>query len=174
MAAARTRTMMRKGNERFIFLRMHRYARYLATIAAFRRRWYSQRFRPLYRWNRVRTKARIPATMPLAQGLQNFFRRDWNLIDPNTDSIVHGICDCRWNRQQRALPNFFRTEWPIGIRIFNQKSLNVAHLQRGRTLIFQHRRELVHDIAITAIRHLFHQYLAQTHVHAAFDLSHHE
>src|SRR5437660_11922232 len=130
--------MMTKGSERFIFLRMYSCARYLATVAAFRRRWNSQRFRPLYRWNRVRTKSRIPPRLLLAQGLQYVFRRDWNFIDPNTDSIVDRICDCRWNRQQRALPNFFRTEWPIGIRIFNQKSLNVAHLQRGRTLIFQH------------------------------------
>src|SRR5437660_8795747 len=32
----------------------------------------------------------------------------------------------------------------------------------------------MHDVAIRPIRHLFHQDFAETHVHAAFDLAHHQ
>src|SRR6185437_3367809 len=121
-----------------------------------------------------RAKSRFASSLFFAQRFQNFLRRDRDFIYAHTNRIVNGVSDGGRHGQQWTLPNLFRAEWSVWIGIFYQVSLDVAHFHRGGTLVFEHRRKLVHGVAIRAIRHLLHQDLAETHVDAAFYLSHHQ
>src|SRR5712692_1287954 len=153
---------------------MHGHARHLFPIAAFGRSEHTQRFGPFDRWNRSWTVTRIAPLGFLAQRFQNFLRCDRNFIDAYAHSIVNRVGDGWRNWQQWPLPYLLSTKWPVGIGIFDQISLDVAHLHRRWALVFEHRRKLVHDVAIAAISHLFHKDFAEPHVDAAFDLAQHQ
>src|SRR5437870_12107685 len=42
---------------------------------------------------------------------QNFIRRDWNFMDPDSDCVVSCGRYCRYDRQERPLTGFFRAVW---------------------------------------------------------------
>src|SRR4029077_10704859 len=72
-----------------------------------------------------------------------------------------------------TLTHFLRAERTVRVRILDQVRDDVAHLERGGTLVFEQAGDFVHHLQVFAIRHLLHQRLAQAHVHRALDLTHH-
>src|SRR5688572_23506939 len=157
-----------------LIFRMHCHTRQLSSISPFRRSRHADRFRPLHFRRRLGTEAPVlPLSLPANRG-QYFFRGRGNFIDSHADRIVDRIHHSRWNWQQRTLPNLFRSKWSVRIGVLYQDGLHVAHLESRRALVLEHRRKLVHHVAVPPVSHLFHQRFAQTHVDAAFDLAHHQ
>ena len=107
---------------------------------------------------------------------QHLLGRDRHLVDPDTDGVVDRIGDRRHDRQQRALPDFFGAERSARIRILDELSEHLGHVERRRALVLQHRRKLVHqgvrELRRQPAERLFlHQRFAERHVDAAFDLT---
>ena len=104
---------------------------------------------------------------------------DRHLIDAHADRVVHRVGDGRHDREQRALSHFLGAERPRRIGMLDEIGDDLRHVEARRTLVFQHRRELVDERVRQTRRQaaeclFFHQRLAQSHVDAAFDLSAHE
>src|SRR5207245_6895896 len=116
--------------------RMHGYARHLAAVAAFRWRQHAQRFGPIDGGNRRWAVARVAATGFVAQGFQNFLRGDWHFVDAHAYGVVDRVGNGGWYGEQRSLSNFFRAEGTVGVGVFNQVGLDVAHLHRRWALVF--------------------------------------
>src|SRR5688500_5215497 len=123
-------------------LGMHSDVWHLGAVASFRWRQDSQGVGPRNRWNTVGTEASVAATCFITKSTHDFFRCDWHFVDADAHRIVDGIRDGGWNRQQGSLAHLLRPVWSIRIRIFDQVRLDVAHLHRRRTLVFQHRWKL--------------------------------
>ena len=70
------------------------------------------------------------------------------------------------------MPRLLGSERTVGVGVGHEIGLDLAHLKRGRALVLEHARELVHDASVSAVRHFLHERLAQPHVHASLDLAH--
>jgi len=84
---------------------------------------------------------------------------------------VHGIGHGGDHRQERSLAGFLGAEGALGIVGLDQDGVDLGRLERGRALVFEQRRDLVHALSEYL---LLHQHLAEPHVHGALDLSFHE
>ena len=87
-----------------------------------------------------------------------------NLIDAHADGVVDRVGHRRHDRQQRSLPDFLRAERTLRIGMLDQVGEDLRHVQAGRALVLEHRRELVHQRVRQARRQpaerlLFHQAL---------------
>ena len=76
-------------------------------------------------------------------------------------------------------PTSLAPNGPSGSRILDQVGEDLRHVEAGRALVLEHRRELVHQRVREARRQpperlLLHQRLAEAHVDAALDLAAHQ
>src|SRR5262249_50692268 len=153
---------------------VHRLARNFFSIAALSRSQHSQRLRPIHLWHASRTEAPVASACFLSNRSQDLLRCSGNFIDANTHRVVNRICNDRRNRQKRTLPYFLCSKGTGRDRLFDEKRFDFAHLERSRTLVFEHRRNLVHYVSLFPINHLLHQRFAESHVDAAFNLTQHK
>ena len=130
-------------------------------------------------WNvreRIRPDARGFARGFRRERAQNLVRRDRHFVDAHADRVEHRVGDRRHDRQQRSLADFLGAERSGGIRMLDKIREDLRHVEARRALVFEDRRELVHERVRQprrqpAERLFFHQRFADSHVHAAFDLA---
>src|SRR5487761_24977 len=123
------------------------------------------------RWKAHRSEAWRITFLFAAQGLDYLLWRHRNLVDPDAKRVEHRRADGGDDREQRALPRLFRAIRSFGIDGLDDEGLDLGHVHKRRRFVFEHRRPLVQDFAISL---LFHVRLAESHVHAALDLAFHE
>src|SRR6185503_20853679 len=99
-----------------------------------------------------------------------------HLIDAHANRVEDGIRDGRHDREQRPPADFLRAEWSGWIRMFDELREDLRHVEARRALVFEDRRELVHERmretrGQAAEGLLFHQRFTESHVDAALDLA---
>ena len=104
-----------------------------------------QRFRERNRREMCRAVARRFARGLRVERLQDLLRRDRHLVDAHADRIVNRVRDRGHHREQRPLADLLRAERPAWIRVLHQLGEHLRHVERRRALVFQHRREFVHE-----------------------------
>ena len=150
------------------------------AVAALPRRRHQQRLGPRDVGERRRPEARR-----LARGLRpaapcRIFSGVTGISSMRTPTASNtALATRRHDRQQRPLPDFLGAERPVGIGILDQVGEDLRHVEAGRALVLEHRRELVHERVREprrqpAERLLLHQRLAEAHVDAALDLPAHQ
>ena len=118
-------------------------------------------------------KARRPVARRLTfifapQRLDHFLRRDWNFVDPHAERVMDRGANRRWHREQRSLARLLRSVRSLRVVRLHDERLDLGHVEERRRLVLQHRRPFVQALAEDL---LFHQGLAESHVHAALDLA---
>src|SRR6266851_4156445 len=149
------------------------------AVAPFPRWRDAQSLRPIDIRKMARSKTRVTSRFLFGKSFHDFFRSDGNFINPHSDGIINGVGHGRHDRQERALTDFLRAKRAAGIRFLDQFSDHFGHVERGWTLVFQDRGELVHQCMRKFFRKapellLFHQRFAEPHVDAALDLAAHK
>src|SRR5258708_11752045 len=133
----------------------------------------AERLRPVNIREMIRSETRFSSRSLFCKRLHYFFRGDWNFINPHSDSVVHGVGDRGHDRQERALTDFLRSKRAARVWLLNQLGDYIGHVEGRRALVFEDGREFVHERMGKLLRQaaeflLFHQSLAETHIHAAF------
>src|SRR5919204_25157 len=104
----------------------------------------------------------------VGQSPQHAIRSYGDLIDPDAKRVVDRVGHGRDDGKQRPLSRLLGTKRTLGIIGLDQVRMHLGGLERGRTLVLEHRGKLVQPEPEGL---LLHQSLAQGHVDATFHLA---